>query len=64
MANHSYQACQLAEYAGAAAPDDPEVHAVRAAVYRERRSVERSLMAKGIFGDASRQSLRVAEASE
>jgi alkyl sulfatase BDS1-like metallo-beta-lactamase superfamily hydrolase len=49
-------ACHLAELAGAAAPDDGDVHVVRAEVYRRRRDAERSLMAKGIFSSAIRQS--------
>lgn len=53
-------ACQLVEWAGAAAPDDAEVHAVRAEVYRQRRSEELSLMAKGIFGTTADDSARVA----
>lgn len=46
-------ACQLAEWAAGAAPDDVEVHANRAEVYRQRRDGESSLMAKGIFGTAA-----------
>ncbi len=46
-------ACQLAEWAAGAAPDDAEVHANRGAVYRRRRDTESSLMAKGIFGTAA-----------
>ncbi len=49
-------ACQLAEWAAAAAPDDGEVHARRAEVYRRRRSAESSLMAKGIYGTAAQDS--------
>lgn len=49
-------ACQLAEWAGEAAPDDAGVHAQRAEVYRRRRESESSLMAKGIFGTAAEQS--------
>ncbi len=55
-------ACQLAEWAGAAAPDDGEVHARRAEVYRRRRSAEGSLMSKGIFGTAAQASEDVAGA--
>ena len=53
-------ACQLAEWAGAAAPDDPEVHARRAEVYRRRREAESSLMSKGIFGTAAQASESIA----
>jgi alkyl sulfatase BDS1-like metallo-beta-lactamase superfamily hydrolase len=49
-------ACHLAELAGLAAPDDPEVHGIRAAVYRQRRAVESSLMAKGVYRDAAERS--------
>ena len=45
-------ACQLVEWA-AGASDDPEVHAARADIYRQRRSGELSLMSKGIFGSAA-----------
>jgi alkyl sulfatase BDS1-like metallo-beta-lactamase superfamily hydrolase len=50
-------ACQLAEWAVQAAPDDAEAHATRAEVYRTRRERERSLMARGLYLDASRSSL-------
>ncbi|MFP5322311.1 MAG: alkyl sulfatase dimerization domain-containing protein [Acidimicrobiia bacterium] len=53
-------ACQLVEWAGVAAPDDAEVHELRAAVYRRRREQETSLMAKGIFGTAAQASEAVA----
>ena len=49
-------ACQLAEWAAQAAPDDAEVHAARAGVYGARRDRELSLMARGIYLDASRSS--------
>jgi len=49
-------ACHLVEHAGLAAPDDVEVHARRAAVYERRRHAEHSLMAKGIFASAVRES--------
>jgi glyoxylase-like metal-dependent hydrolase (beta-lactamase superfamily II) len=54
-------ACHLADLAGWAAPDDSGVHAIRAAVYRSRRAAEASLMAKGIFAGAARESEVVAE---
>lgn len=47
---------QLAEWAADAVPDDPGVHRVRAAVYRQRRQAATSLMAKGIYTAAMRQS--------
>ena len=49
-------ACQLAEWAAQAAPADAEVHARRAEVYRVRRDRELSLMARGLYLDASRSS--------
>jgi alkyl sulfatase BDS1-like metallo-beta-lactamase superfamily hydrolase len=49
-------ACQLVELAAQAAPDDARVHGVRAAVYAERRRRETSLMARGIYGAAARES--------
>jgi glyoxylase-like metal-dependent hydrolase (beta-lactamase superfamily II) len=49
-------ACHLADLAGWAAPTDAGVHAGRASIYRSRRSSESSLMAKGIFGGAARES--------
>jgi alkyl sulfatase BDS1-like metallo-beta-lactamase superfamily hydrolase len=54
-------ACHLADLAGWAAPDDAGVHAARALVYRTRRAAESSLMAKGIFAGAARESEAVAE---
>ena len=49
-------ACHLAELASQAAPDDAGIHRVRAAVYRQRAEHETSLMAKGIYGAAARDS--------
>jgi alkyl sulfatase BDS1-like metallo-beta-lactamase superfamily hydrolase len=54
-------ACQLAEWAGQAAPDDAVVHALRADVYQRRRAEELSLMARGIFGSAVADSESIAE---
>lgn len=54
-------ACHLADLAGWAAPHDTGVHAARALVYRARRAAESSLMAKGIFAGAARESEAVAE---
>jgi glyoxylase-like metal-dependent hydrolase (beta-lactamase superfamily II) len=53
-------ACHLADLAGWAAPDDRGIHAIRAVVYRSRRAAERSLMAKGIYAGAARESEAVA----
>lgn len=55
-------ACHLVDLAAWAAPDDHSVHGVRAEVYSQRRRSETSLMAKGIFAAAARQSRQVSEA--
>ena len=47
-------ACELAEFAWHADPDDARVCSVRTAVYRARAESESSLMAKGIFEAAAR----------
>jgi alkyl sulfatase BDS1-like metallo-beta-lactamase superfamily hydrolase len=54
-------ACHLADLAGWSAPDDPAVHAARAEVYLARRKAEPSLMSKGIFAAAARESQMVVE---
>ncbi len=46
-------ACHLAELAGRAAPDDREVRALRAEVYRARIAAETSLMAKSVYRAAA-----------
>jgi alkyl sulfatase BDS1-like metallo-beta-lactamase superfamily hydrolase len=46
----------LVEWAGAAAPDDPEVQRTRAEVFEARVATEASTMSKGIFGAAARES--------
>ena len=53
-------ACHLADLAGWAAPADPGIHRQRAIIYRSRRKAETSLMAKGIFAGAARESEEVA----
>jgi alkyl sulfatase BDS1-like metallo-beta-lactamase superfamily hydrolase len=50
-------ACHLVEMAVQAAPEDKQLHAIRAEVYQHRRNRESSLMAKGIFGAAANESL-------
>jgi alkyl sulfatase BDS1-like metallo-beta-lactamase superfamily hydrolase len=52
-------ACHLADFAGWAAPTDPFVHGGRARVYEARRKSELSLMSKGIFRAAERESRAV-----
>jgi alkyl sulfatase BDS1-like metallo-beta-lactamase superfamily hydrolase len=46
-------ACQLVEWAATVDPDGPRVRDAHTAVYTARRKSERSLMAKGIFGEAA-----------
>jgi alkyl sulfatase BDS1-like metallo-beta-lactamase superfamily hydrolase len=53
-------ACHLADLAGWAAPDSGAVHAARAEIYIGRRAAERSLMSKGIFMAAARESQAIA----
>jgi len=53
-------ACHLADFAGWAAPQDPSIHAGRAAIYELRRRSEPSLMSKGIFTAAARESQIIA----
>jgi alkyl sulfatase BDS1-like metallo-beta-lactamase superfamily hydrolase len=49
-------ACQLIEFAVQAEPDSARVHAVRAEIYAHRRTLESSLMSKGVFGAVARES--------
>ena len=56
-------ACHLADFAGWAAPDEPNIHRDRAEIYETRRKSESSLMAKGIFKGASRESEAVIKAA-
>lgn len=56
-------ACHLADFAAWAAPDDGEVHTVREAIYKQRRSSEMSLMSKGIFAAAARESRAVIDST-
>jgi alkyl sulfatase BDS1-like metallo-beta-lactamase superfamily hydrolase len=55
-------ACHFADLAGWAAPDDRTIHAGRAAIYLQRRKVETSLMSKGIFAAAARESQLIVDA--
>ena len=57
-------ACHFADFAGWAAPDDPTIHAGRAAIFELRRQSEPSLMSKGIFRAASRESEAVSSRDE
>lgn len=54
-------ACHLVELAAQSSPDDPAIHRVRARVYAERSRHERSVMSKGVFTWARRQSEQVVE---
>jgi len=54
-------ACHLADFAGWAAPEDAAIHANRATIYEQRRKSELSLMSKGIFKGAARESKAIAE---
>lgn len=49
-------ACHLIEFAVGAEPDSAAVHGARADIYRARRAAESSLMSKGIFAAAMRES--------
>ena len=53
-------ACHLAELAVQADPDSREAHGIRRDVYDQRRKAESSLMARGIYGWAARESARAA----
>ena len=57
-------ACHLADFAGWAAPDDAAVHARRAELYELRRKQELSLMSKGIFRAAARESEAVVKRTQ
>ena len=51
-------ACHLIDFAGWAEPNDPGVHSARAEIYLKRRGAETSLMSKGVFAAAARESER------
>ena len=56
VAEQPYLAAQLVEWAAQAAPDDAKVHGIRVDVYGALRKGELSLMSKGIYGAAARDS--------
>ncbi|MCY4665048.1 MAG: hypothetical protein OXC00_10310, partial [Acidimicrobiaceae bacterium] len=60
-AAHRRRPARRAGWAAQAAPSDGEVHAARAEVYRIRRDGELSLMARGLYRDASRTSEALSE---
>ena len=55
-ASETRLACHLIDWAAEAEPDSREVHAARAAIYKQRNNTETSTMAKGIFRAASVES--------
>jgi alkyl sulfatase BDS1-like metallo-beta-lactamase superfamily hydrolase len=54
-------ACQLVELAAQADPVSREIQGARADIYEGRRKVESSLMARGIYGFAARESAALAD---
>jgi alkyl sulfatase BDS1-like metallo-beta-lactamase superfamily hydrolase len=54
--NEFRTACHLIEMAALAEPENHHIQGIRAEVYAARRTQETSLMAKGIFGYAARES--------
>ncbi len=54
-------ACHLADLAGYAEPNSASIHTTRADIYELRRKQETSLMAKGIFKAAAKESTQVVE---
>jgi alkyl sulfatase BDS1-like metallo-beta-lactamase superfamily hydrolase len=54
-------ACQLVELAAQADPGSHAIHGARADIYERRRKVESSLMARGIYGFAARESAELAD---
>jgi alkyl sulfatase BDS1-like metallo-beta-lactamase superfamily hydrolase len=57
-------ACHLVEMATLAAPDHKEAHGARAEIYGKRRKEELSLMSKGIYGHAERESRKISDVNE
>ena len=49
-------ACHLVEFAADAEPNNSEIHATRAALYRSKAEAELSLMGKAIYNAAARDS--------
>ena len=54
--SHSAQGAAAGQEPAQAAPAEGAIHEIRAEVYQHRRTVETSLMSKGIFGSASNES--------
>ena len=57
-------ACHLIEFAATAATHNLNVHGIRAEIYRARRREESSLMSKGVFAAAMRESEAIVEPIE
>lgn len=55
-------ACHLVEMAGLAEPESRTIHAIRAAVYEQRRRSETSMMATGIYRAAAHDSKKITDA--
>jgi len=51
-------ACELVELAALAEPESREIHAQRAEIYERRRRQELSVMSRGIYGHAARESAK------
>ena len=64
MSSDPRLACHLAEFAAQANPDAPEIHQIRAEIYQNRRTMETSLMSKGIYGSAAKESLDKLDTNE
>ncbi|MFT7686383.1 MAG: alkyl sulfatase BDS1-like metallo-beta-lactamase superfamily hydrolase [Candidatus Azotimanducaceae bacterium] len=54
-------ACHLIEYAVNADPSNKLLHSMRSKIYRSRIAEESSLMSKGIFGHASKESKKISD---
>ncbi|MDP7383440.1 MAG: alkyl sulfatase dimerization domain-containing protein, partial [Acidimicrobiales bacterium] len=54
-------ACQVVELAVQADPESTTAHGARAEIYQQRRNEEFSLMSKGIFAAAARESRAIAD---
>ena len=57
-------ACHLIEMAVQAEPESRRAHGARFEIYRQRRKAAASLMSKGIFGTAARESWAIAHPGE
>jgi len=64
VATDRYLAAQLVEWAAQASDNDPAIHAIRAEVYTAVRAGELSLMSKGIYGAAARDSQEISGTME